>query len=78
MTDLDAPPEFEIDAETVAPHLGLSTLGFMAELRRGLVYQTTERGVGESRGHYRITFRYRARRCTFAIAPHGEVLSETP
>lgn len=53
--------EIMIDAATIAPRLGLTPECFMEELRRGLVFQVTETGVGEDAGRIRLTFRYRAR-----------------
>lgn len=66
--------EVVIDAGLVAPHLGLSPAQFMVELKRGLVYQTTEQGAGERQWRYRITFRYRARECRILADPDGHAV----
>jgi hypothetical protein len=64
-----------IDAGFVAPLLGLAPDAFMAAIRRGAVVQRTERGVDEDAGHYRVTFRYRRRRCRLIVsADTGAVL----
>jgi hypothetical protein len=66
--------EVLIDAALVAPHLGISPRRFMVELRRGYVYQTTERGIGEHNGRYRITFLYRTRKCRIIVGPNGNTV----
>lgn len=63
-----------IDAGFVAPLLGLAPDAFMAAIRRGAVVQVTERGVDEDAGHYRVTFRYRRRRCRVIVAADSGVV----
>ena len=63
--------EIVIDAATVAPRLGLTPERFMEELRRGLVFQVTEMGVGEDAGRIRLTFRYRAREFSMILDANG-------
>lgn len=57
-----------IDAGFIAPLLGLAPEAFMAAIRRGAVVHVTERGVDEDAGHYRVTFRYRRRRCRVIVS----------
>src|SRR3546814_2106771 len=63
--------EIVIDAATVAPRLGLTPERFMEELRRGLVFQVTETGVGEDAGRVRLTFRCRAREFSMILDADG-------
>jgi hypothetical protein len=46
----DAAGDLVFDAEAVAPLLGLEPATFMGELRKGVVYQTHERGTEEDIG----------------------------
>ena len=50
-----------IDAEILAPRLGLTADALKANMARGLVTSVAETGVGEDAGRTRLTFRYRAR-----------------
>ena len=70
------PTELMIDAAVVAPCLGLSPARFMAELKRGHIYQTTEQGRGQHEGCYRVTFHYRARECRVIVGPDGDTVME--
>ncbi|WP_425450058.1 DUF6522 family protein [Virgifigura deserti] len=63
--------EFVVDAVAIAPRLGLTPERFMEELRRGLVFQVTETGVGEDAGRIRLTFRYRAREFSMILNADG-------
>lgn len=56
-----------IDADLVAPLLGLAPDAFMAAIRRGGISQVTERGIDDDQGRYRVTFRYRRRRCRIVV-----------
>ena len=62
-----ADPDLAIDADLVAPLLGLSPDDFMEAIRRGRVGQLTERGEDDDAGRYRVTFRYRRRRCQVVV-----------
>jgi hypothetical protein len=66
--------EITIDAELLAPGLGLSTEALKAEMRRGLVYGVVEKGVGEDQGRLRLSLCYRARTWTVVIEPGGTLL----
>lgn len=60
-----------VDAAAIAPQLGLTPERFMEELRRGLVFQVTETGIGEDAGRIRLTFRYRAREFSMILDAAG-------
>jgi uncharacterized protein (DUF2249 family) len=64
-----------IPAEPVAAKFELAPEEFMLKLRRGLVSQQSEEGVGEDAGRHRLTFAFRGRRVAVVIGPSGEVLS---
>ena len=67
----DASGNLVFDAEAVAPLLGLEPAAFMEELRKGVVYQTHERGTEEDIGKNRVTFRYRACQSILTVDRHG-------
>jgi hypothetical protein len=69
--------EITIDAEVVAPKLGLSPPSLKDEMRKGLVYSVAEAGVDEDAGRIRLTFRYRARVWRVVVEPDG-TLVEAP
>jgi hypothetical protein len=56
-----------IDAALVAPLLGLAPDAFMDALKRGAISQVAERGIDDDEGSYRVTFRYRRRRCRVIV-----------
>lgn len=62
------------DAALVAPLLGLAPGAFMDELRRGMIYQVHERGMGEDSGRTRVTFRHRARHFVVILDALGRAL----
>lgn len=62
-------PAVPLDAGVVAPMLGLSPEVFMRGVQRGMIVQRTERGVDEDAGWYRVTFRFRRRRCRIRFNP---------
>ena len=63
--------EISIDAELLAPKLGLSATTLMEEMRKGIVFSVTETGINEDAGRTRITFRYRARAWAVVVDPDG-------
>ena len=69
--------EVTIKAGFLAAKLGLSVDRLRAEMRRGIVYGVSERGVGEDAGRLRLTFRYRARSWTVVVEADG-TLDEAP
>ena len=58
-----------IDAILIAPLLGLAPDAFMDAIKRGAISQLTERGIDDDEGRYRVTFRYRRRRCRVVVRP---------
>ena len=66
--------EITVDACLIASHLGLTPEEMMIELKRGLVYQVTEKGTAADKGRMRLTFRYRARECRIIIDAGGAVV----
>jgi len=66
----------DVDATLVARGLDLPVEQFMAEMRRGIVYSTSERGIGEDEGRFRLTFRYRDRVFRLIVTTTGEIVSE--
>lgn len=69
-------PDITVDAAVVATLLGLSPTVLMTEMKRGLVYQVTERGEGADAGRYRLTFRYRAREAVLVVDADGHPVGE--
>jgi len=63
-----------VDAEILAPALGLSPAALIERLRAGLVYHTGERGVGSDEGLTRLTFRYRHREFRAIIDCAGRIV----
>jgi hypothetical protein len=66
----------EVDATLVARGLNLPIEQFMAEMRRGIVHSTSERGIGEDEGRFRLTFRYRDRAFRLIATTAGEIVCE--
>jgi hypothetical protein len=62
-----------LPAELVAAGLGLSTETFISNLRAGLVYEITEKGVAEDSGRFRVTFRFRSRQFRALINEAGAI-----
>ena len=50
-----------VDAEVLAPKLGLTADALKENMAKGLVTSIAETGVDEDAGRTRLTFRYRAR-----------------
>lgn len=67
----DDTPTISVDAAVVAARLGMRPDVMMAEMRKGHVFQVTEKGVGEDAGRYRLTFRYRSREAVIVVDEHG-------
>lgn len=66
--------EVIIDAELLAPKLGLSPDILKAEMRKGVVYSVAETGVDEDAGRTRLTFRYRTCAWTVVVEPDGTLV----
>ena len=69
--------QITIDAELLAPRLGLSIADLKANMAKGLVTGIAETGADEDAGRTRLTFRYRARVWRFVREPDG-TLKEDP
>lgn len=63
--------EITVDAERLAPKLGLSVEALKAEMRKGIVSSVAETGLNEDAGRTRVTFRYRTRTWTVVVDPDG-------
>ena len=63
--------EITVDAERLAPKLGLSAAALKAEMRKGNVSSGAEAGINEDAGRTRVTFRYRTRAWTVVVEPDG-------
>ncbi len=63
--------EITVDAELLAPKLGLSAAALKAEMRKGIVSSVAETGINEDAGRTRVTFRYRTRAWTVVVDPDG-------
>ena len=66
-----ADSEITVDAELLAPKLGLSVEALKAEMRKGNVSSVAETGIDEDAGRTRVTFRYRTRAWTVVVEPDG-------
>lgn len=66
----------EVDASLIARGLNLSIEQFRTEMRRGIVYSTSERGIGEDEGRHRLTFRYRSRVFQLVVTTDGEIIGD--
>ena len=69
--------EITIDAELLAPKLGLSAEALKAEMRKGNVSSVAETGIDEDAGRTRVTFRYRTRTLIVVVEPDGTVLEKS-
>lgn len=66
-----------IDAEVLAPGLGLSVEALKAQMAQGLVTGMTETGIGKDAGRLRLTFRYRTKVWRVVVEADG-TLREAP
>ncbi|MGH8606944.1 MAG: DUF6522 family protein, partial [Gammaproteobacteria bacterium] len=70
--------EITINAELLAPKLGLSAEALKAEMRKGNVSSVAETGINEDAGRTRVTFRYRTRAWTVVVDPDGTLRDRLP
>ena len=70
--------EITIDAELLAPKLGLSAAALKAEMRKGNVSSVAVTGIDEDAGRTRVTFRYCTRAWTVVVEPDGTVIERIP
>ena len=66
--------EITVDAELLAPKLGLSVEALKAEMRKGNVSSVAETGIDEDAGRTRVTFKYRMRVWTGVVNPDGTLV----
>jgi hypothetical protein len=66
--------EITVDAELLAPKLGLSAAALQAEMRSGSIDSVAEAGIDEDAGRTRVTFRYGTRAWTAMVEPDGTVV----
>ena len=66
--------EISVDAELLAPKLGLSVEALKAEMRKGNVSSVAETGIDEDAGRTRVTFKHRMRVWTGVVNPDGTVV----
>ena len=68
--------EITVDAELLAPKLGLSAEALKAEMRKGNVSSVAETGIDEDAGRTRVTFRYRTRIWSGVVDPDGTLVDQ--
>ena len=68
--------EITVEAEALAPRLGLSVEALKENMARGLVVSVAETGENEDAGRTRLTFRYRARVWRVVIEPDGRLFED--
>lgn len=70
--------EITVEAEVLAPKLGLSIEALKENMAKGLVMSVTETGENEDAGRTRLTFRYRARVWRVVIESDGSLFEDPP
>ena len=68
--------EIAVEAEALAPKLGLSVEALKENMAKGLVMSVTETGENEDAGRTRLTFRYRARVWRVVIESDGSLFED--
>ncbi len=63
--------EITVDAELLAPKLGLSAAALKTEMRNGTVSSVAEAGIDDDAGRTRVTFKYRTRTWTAVVDADG-------
>ncbi len=66
--------EITVDAERLAPKLGLTVAALKAQMRNGNVSSVAETGINEDAGRTRVTFRYRKRAWSVVVDPDGTLV----
>jgi len=66
--------EITIDAELLAPRLGLSAEALKTGMREGTVSSVAETGIDEDVGRTRLTFRHRRRVWIVVVESDGTVV----
>ncbi|WP_373085941.1 DUF6522 family protein [Sneathiella sp.] len=65
-----------VDADALAPKLGLSAEALKEKMAKGLVTSVAESGVEEDLGRMRLTFYYRARVWRVVLEPDGTLADD--
>ena len=68
--------EITVDAEALAPRLGLTVEALKENMAKGLVMSVTETGEDEDAGRTRLSFRYRARVWRVVIESDGSLFDD--
>ena len=68
--------EIAIDAEVLAPRLGLTVDALKENMAKGRVVGVAEKGMDEDAGRTRLTFRYRARIWRVVVEADGRLVEE--
>ena len=68
--------EITVEAEALAPKLGLSIEALKENMAKGLVMSVTETGENEDAGRTRLTFRYRSRVWRVVIESDGRLFED--
>ena len=68
--------DITVDAEALAPKLGLTVEALKENMAKGLVTGVTETGENEDAGRIRLTFRYRARVWRVVIEADGSLFED--
>ena len=68
--------EITVEAEALAPKLGLTIEALKENMAKGLVMSVAETGQDEDAGRTRVTFRYRARAWRIVIGSDGSLFED--
>ena len=68
--------QITIDAEALAPKLGVTVEALKDNMSNGLVMSVTETGMDEDAGRTRLTFRYRARVWRVVVEADGSLIED--
>jgi len=68
--------QITIDAEALAPKLGLTVEARKGKMSNGIVMSVAETGMDEDAGRTRLTFRYRARVWRVVVEADGSLIED--
>lgn len=68
---------FSVEAEDLAPLLGVAPAEVPLLMRRGEITGLVEEGRDADAGRFRVTFRHRGTRLRFTVDAEGNVLSRS-
>lgn len=68
--------DITIDAEALAPKLGLTVRALKENMAKGLVTSVAETGVDEDAGRTRLTFRYRTQVWRIVVEADGRLIED--